>query len=295
MDSMVPGETEILGQVKKAYQSAVEAGAANREVHVLFQKAFAVAKEVRSQTNITRGPVSVGGVAVDLAEKIFGKLAHCKVMILGAGETAEQTGRALVSRGVRSIFVSNRTHDRAVELANSMGGAALHFDEWQNWAHDVDIIVGSTAAPHAVVLREPMEKLMGQRPARPLFIIDLAVPRDVEASVNELEGVYVYDIDALQQIAERSLTFRRAELVQCEAIIERCAREVAEKLGEEKAESGWEKVESGKRKAETDERNRAERDSLPQVARKGAPEGAGNVETDEGNAETGERKLSVRE
>lgn len=228
LDSMVLGETEILGQVKKAYQAAADAGATSGVLNRLFQRAFRVAKEVRSSTRITRGPASVGAAAVELAERIFGKLGACKVMILGAGETAEQTARAFLSRGARSIFVANRSHGRAVELADAMGGAAIRFDEWERWADDADILIGSTAAPHPVVTRERVDALMARRPERPLFAIDLAVPRDVEPSVNDLDGVYVYDMDALKTIADESLAARRAELAACEAMIEKHVAEFAE-------------------------------------------------------------------
>ncbi len=230
LDSMVLGETEILGQVKKAYSAAASGGAASRHLNKLFQRGFHVAKEVRSKTNITRGAVSVGSVAVDLAEKIFGRLHACKVMILGAGETAEQTARAFLLRGLRSVFVSNRSHDRAVALATEMGGEAIRFDEWDGRIAEMDVIIGSTAAPHPVLTRAQLELAMTGRRNRPLFVIDLAVPRDVEPSANEVEGVYLYDIDSLHAIAEQSMTVRRQELATCEQMIERHVHEFSEWL-----------------------------------------------------------------
>ena len=221
LDSMVIGETEILGQVKKAYAAAAAAGATARNLNKLFQRAFNVAKEVRTKTCITRGPVSAGSAAVDLAEKIFGNLAHCKAMILGAGETSEQTARALLSRGVKSIIVSNRSYDRAAALAQEMGGEAIHFEEWDQRFHDIDILISSTAAPHAIVTKAKLAPVMRHRTERPLFIIDLAVPRDVEAEVNEIEGVYLYDIDSLKAIAQQGMEVRRKEVVLCEQFIER--------------------------------------------------------------------------
>ncbi len=221
LDSMVLGETEILGQVKKAYLTAQSSGATAKNLNKLFQRAFNVAKEVRTNTNITRGSVSVGSVAVDLAEKIFGKLASCRVMILGAGETSEMTAGALQARGVKSIFVANRSYDRAAALAEKMGGKAVHFDEWTREFHDVDILIGSTAAPHHVITREKLQPMMKLRRDRPLFCIDLAVPRDIEPAVNDLDGVYLYDIDSLQAEADRSMAVRRQELVVCESLIER--------------------------------------------------------------------------
>jgi glutamyl-tRNA reductase len=230
LESMVLGETEILGQVKKAYQAAHGSGATARNLNKLFQRAFNVAKEVRTETSITRGAVSVGSVAVDLAEKIFGKLDHCKVMILGAGETAEMTAKALQLRGAHAVFVSNRTYERAVTLAESLGGKAIHFDNWQDEFETLDILIGSTGAPHAVVTRAKLQPLMARRVDRPLFCIDLAVPRDFEAAVNDLDSVYLYDIDALQGIADESMQVRRQELARCEKLIERHVGEFREWL-----------------------------------------------------------------
>lgn len=237
LESMVLGETEILGQVKKAYQAAQSSGATSRHLNKLFQRAFNVAKEVRTNTNITRGSVSVGSVAVELAEKIFGKLAACKVMILGAGETSELTAGALQARGVRTIFVANRSHDRAAALAAKMNGKAIHFEEWHQDFRDVDILIGSTAAPHHIVTREKLVPLMRARRDRPLFCIDLAVPRDIEPAVNDLEGVYLYDIDSLQKIADDSMAVRRQELTVCEEMIERHVAEFSEWLG-----GGWQQA-----------------------------------------------------
>jgi glutamyl-tRNA reductase len=227
LESMVLGETEILGQVKKAYAAAQAGGATSRYLNKLFQRAFNVAKEVRTKTNITRGAVSVGSVAVELAEKIFGRLSHCHVMILGAGETSELTAGALQARGVKAVFVANRTHDRAVALAEKMGGRAIHFDDWTREFHEIDILIGSTAAPHHVVTRERLAPVMKTRRDRPLFCIDLAVPRDIEPSVHDIDGVYLYDIDHLRKVADDSMAVRRQELVLCEQMIERHVTEFA--------------------------------------------------------------------
>ncbi|MBX9743319.1 MAG: glutamyl-tRNA reductase [Chthoniobacterales bacterium] len=220
LDSMVLGETEIFGQVKKAYSFASQCGVTTRPLHRLFQHAFRVAKHVRTETQITRGASSVGSVAVELAEKIFGELAQCRVMILGAGDISERTARSLQSRGVRSIIVSNRHYEKAVTLAEEIGGMALHFDHWEKTIVDVDIIIGATGAPHAILTVEKLKPLLKQRHGRPLFIIDLAVPRDAEPAINQLEDVFLYDIDNLQQIAAESLTIRRQEVVRCESLIE---------------------------------------------------------------------------
>ena len=230
LDSMVIGETEILGQVKKAYAAASGAGATARHLNKLFQRAFNVAKEVRTKTSITRGPVSVGSATVDLAEKIFGKLSRCKAVILGAGEMSELTARALLSRGVKSIIVSNRSYDRAAALASEMGGKAVAFEEWDQVLSDTDILISSTAAPHAIVTREKLAPVMHGRPERPLFVIDLAVPRDVEPGVNDLDGVYLYDIDSLQAIAQQGIESRRREITVCETLIERHVSEFVQWL-----------------------------------------------------------------
>jgi glutamyl-tRNA reductase len=221
LDSMVLGETEILGQVKRAYEAAQKSGATGRHLNKLFQRAFNVAKEVRTRTNITRGSVSVGSVAVDLAERIFGRLSDCHVMILGAGETSEMTAGALQVRGVKAIFVANRSYERAAALAEKMKGKAIHFEDWAGDFHDVDILIGSTSAPHPVVTVDKLEPLMRMRRDRPLFCIDLAVPRDFDSAVNDIEGVYLYDIDSLQQIADDSMAVRRQEIEVCEQMIRR--------------------------------------------------------------------------
>lgn len=220
LDSMVIGETEILGQVKKAYSIANEAGSATRSLHKLFQHAFRVAKRVRTETQITSGPTSIGSVAVELAGKIFGSLEDRRVMILGAGEISERTARSLQSRGVRSVIVSNRTYERAASLAAEIGGMALHFDHWEKAVADVDILISSTNAPHALLTPEKIAPLLKLRRGAPLFIIDLAVPRDADPAINELDGVFLYDIDSLEQIAAQSLDIRKQEVIRCESLIE---------------------------------------------------------------------------
>lgn len=225
LDSMVLGETEILGQVKKAYSTAVAGGTTSRHLNKFFQRAFNVAKEVRTQTNITRGPVSVGSAAVDLAEKIFGKLRDCKVMMLGAGETCEMTAKALAMRGVTNITVSNRTFERAQSLASVLNGNAIPWDQWHGHFQEIDIVISSTAATEPILTRPKVDTIMSKRGDRPLFAIDLAVPRDIEPTVNEVEGVYLYDIDSLEAIARQSMEIRLADLARCEELIERHVRE----------------------------------------------------------------------
>jgi glutamyl-tRNA reductase len=219
LDSMVVGETEILGQAKKAYESAIQSGGAGPYLHRLFQRAFRVAKQVRTHTDITRGAVSVGSVAVDLAEKIFGNLASCKVLVLGAGETSERTARALLSRGVNDLRVSNRSAERAQNLVRLVAGRVIRFEEWPEQCREIDILITSTSSDVPLLGHENLAPMLRDRIDRPLFIIDIAVPRDVDPNVNELDGVYLYDIDSLQSIADQSLALRRQQIAAAEAII----------------------------------------------------------------------------
>jgi glutamyl-tRNA reductase len=216
---MVVGETEVLGQTKQAYAAARTSGGAGPLLHRLFQRSFRVAKQVRTHTDITRGAVSVGSVAVDLAVKIFGELNTRKVLVLGAGETSERTARALVSRGVTDLRVTNRSGERAQHLAALVGGCAIGFNGWENQCREIDILISSTAADEPLLTREKLAPILRDRWDRPLFIIDIAVPRDVAPEVNEMEGVFLYDIDSLQSIAEQSLTLRRQQVVAGEKII----------------------------------------------------------------------------
>ena len=219
LDSMVVGETEVLGQAKQAYEKARSSGGAGSYLHRLFQRAFRVAKEVRSHTEITRGPVSVGSVAVELAGKIFGELKRRKVLVLGAGETSERTARALASRGVTDLRVTNRSGDRAEALAAAVGGRAVPFAGWETQCREVDILISSTAAEEPLLTREKLAPILEMRWDRPLFIIDIAVPRDVAPDVNEMQGVFLYDIDSLQSIADQSLELRKQQIAAAEEII----------------------------------------------------------------------------
>jgi glutamyl-tRNA reductase len=219
LDSMVIGETEILGQVKEAYLMAQQAGATGMALNRLFQKAFAAAKHVRTATAITRGSTSVGSVAVDLAEKIFRDLGSRTVMVLGTGEMSEATARTLRSRGAGSIIVCSRTQERAETLASQLDGCAISYNEWPTEFPAVDVVISSTAAPHPILTLEKLMPLMKLRKQRPLFLIDIAVPRDIERACGELENVYLYDIDDLQQIAQQNIAAREREIVGCHALI----------------------------------------------------------------------------
>lgn len=220
LDSMMLGETEIFGQVKQAYQAALDAGTTSGMLNRLFQRAFGIGKKVRTETSIQEGATSVGNVAVELAEKIFGHLSDSEVMLIGAGEMSRITAQSLVSRGARSIFVANRSHDRAIELAAEMGGSAVTFDDWQRVLERVDVVISSTGSPHTIVHRADIEKARRARKYRPLFLIDIAVPRDIEPAAGEIEEVYLYDIDTLEQLAEGARTRRQEQIRECERIID---------------------------------------------------------------------------
>ena len=220
LDSMVLGETEIFGQIKAAYAAALEAGATGPILNRIFQRAFSIGKKVRTETAIQEGATSVAGAAVELAEKIFGKLAGCRVVVVGAGEMSRQTAQALVSRGASSVFVTNRSYERALELADEMGGRAVKFDEWTGVLAGVDVVISSTSAPHPVVLPAHIEAVRRIRKYRPLFLIDIAVPRDIDPGCGKIEEVYLYDIDTLEQLAAAARHRRKRQIEICESIID---------------------------------------------------------------------------
>ncbi|BCX46238.1 glutamyl-tRNA reductase [Haloferula helveola] len=220
LDSMVLGETEIFGQVKEAYRCAHGAGATSGTLNRLFQRAFGVGKKIRTETKIQEGATSVAGTAVELAEKIFGKLKGCRVIVIGAGEMSRQTAQALVSRGASSVFVTNRSFERAEQLAEEMGGRAVSFDEWQGVLAGVDVVISSTSAPHPVVMPFHIEAVRRVRKFRPLFLIDIAVPRDIDPAVAEIEEVYLYDIDTLEQLASEARGRRERQIEECRRIID---------------------------------------------------------------------------
>jgi len=226
LDSMVLGETEILGQVKRAYDLALQAGSTGRRLNKAFQRAFNVAKQIRTETSIQRGSVSVGSVAVDLAEHIFSSLRDRTILVIGAGDTGEKTARALMSRGTPHLLVTNRSFERAQTLAADLGGRALPFADWSGEFAPVDIVISSTAAPHYILDRARLETLMVQRQQRPLLLIDIAVPRDIDPEANLLENVFLYNIDDLQTIADEALRQRQDEIARCEKIIAQKARDL---------------------------------------------------------------------
>jgi glutamyl-tRNA reductase len=219
LDSMVLGETEILGQLKEAYALAQQHGHTGARLNKAFQRAFHVAKHVRTHTSIQRGSVSVASAAVELAEKIFSSLDGREVLVIGAGEMSEKTARALQSRGARGIVIAGRSFERAQILAREFGGRAVPFDDWATEFEKIDIVISSTSAPHHILDRAKLEPLMKARKQRPLLLIDIAVPRDIDPEVNFLENVYLYNIDDLQAIANDHLKQRKDEIARCEQII----------------------------------------------------------------------------
>jgi glutamyl-tRNA reductase len=219
LDSMVIGETEIFGQLKKAYDLAFSHKHTGAVLNRAFQRAFNVAKHIRTETNIQRGSVSVMSAAVELAEKIFTKLSEHEVLVIGAGETSEKTARALQSRGVKRITVTNRSPERAEALARELGGRTVPFERWPDEFEGVDIAISSTAAPRPILDRARLEPLMKHRKHRPLLLIDIAVPRDIDPGVNEIDNVYLYNVDDLQGIADEYRKLRQEEVARCEKII----------------------------------------------------------------------------
>jgi glutamyl-tRNA reductase len=222
LDSMVMGETEITGQVKQAYQAAQAAKLTGRILNRLFQTALQVAKEIRTHTAIGRGATSVGSVAVELAERIFdGDLSDKTVMILGAGKMGEACVRHLAKSGARAVLVANRSFERARLLAAEFGGRALTFEERLPAITEADIVVSSTGCPTTVLHRDEVAGVLAARSNRPLVLVDIAVPRDVDPDVNELDGVYLYNIDHLEAIVRENSRLREQELSKCEEIINR--------------------------------------------------------------------------
>jgi len=225
LDSMVLGEHEILGQVKQAYVAAHAAGTTGKLLNVLFQRSLFVGKRVRTETGLARGAGSVASLAVAMAKRVLGCLEECRVMILGAGEMAERTARHLLAHKVRSFIVSNRTYERACDLAARFGGLALGFREGLQHMADADIVICSTAAPHPVIRPELVREMMGRRRGRPLIFIDIAMPRDVHPEVHCIENVHVYDLDDLQAIVDQRMADREKEKRAAEAIVEEQVQE----------------------------------------------------------------------
>ncbi|HLM85838.1 MAG TPA: glutamyl-tRNA reductase [Solirubrobacteraceae bacterium] len=232
LESMILGEAEIQGQVKRAHEAAMRAGTTGPLSNRLFAAALNTGKRVRSETGIGASRVSVPSVAVDLALSVLGDLEHRHVVILGAGETSELTARALAEQGAGTIFVANRHADRALSLAQRFGGSVVGLDKLPDQLVRADIVLSSTASPHAIVGREELELVMAQRERRALLLIDIAVPRDIDPACSELEGVSLYDIDDLQAVVARNLSTRAEETPRALEIVEEEIRRFARWLGQ---------------------------------------------------------------
>lgn len=220
LNSQIVGETEILGQVKSAYQEAQDCGTIGAVLHRVFQKSFQAAKWARTHTGIGAGQVSLGNIAVELATRIFGKLTVARTLVVGSGEVGQDVAKALRSRGVACISIASRTADRAEELARSIDGLIIPFASWKTTLPYVDIAIFATSAPGSILNKADLEPLMRKRPSRPIFLIDLAVPRDVEAGVSDLGSVYLYNYDDLACIANENLRNRSIEVQSCREYLE---------------------------------------------------------------------------
>ena len=231
LDSQLLGENEVFGQVKEAYAAAQAAGSTGAVLNRLFQKAFQAAKHVRTHTGISSGRVSIANVAVDLATNIFGSLAGTKVLVLGTGEIGEGTAKAFKSRGAEDLAVAGRRHERATEVAGGLGAGTVRFDELDAHLSGYDIVVCSTSAPMTILSTSAVAAAIRRRPARPLLLIDLALPRDVEAAAGDLQNVFLYNLDDLAKIAETNRAAREAEISKCRQLLS------------ERAASLWEHIE----------------------------------------------------
>jgi glutamyl-tRNA reductase len=221
LDSMILGEPQILGQVKDAFRLAQHCQTVGPLLHGLMTQAFAVAKKVRTETEVARHAVSVSFAAVELAKKIFGTLEGKSVLLIGAGEMGELASKHLVDQGGLSPYVANRTWSRAVDLARALPGIAVPFEKCRELLARVDIVITSTGAPEPIIRKADLQQALHTRRSRPLFFIDIAVPRDVEPGVNDLDNVFCYNIDDLQQVVEANLRERVREAQKAEALVER--------------------------------------------------------------------------
>jgi glutamyl-tRNA reductase len=220
LDSMVIGEDQILGQLKNSYQLACGSGCTSTVFNKLFRHALEVGKRVRSQTSIGARPVSVSSAAVELARQVLGKLERHTVLVLGAGETSELTVRHLVSAGIGRILVASRTFETAAELAASCGGQAMPFEQLDELLVEADIVISSTGASDYVVDRKQMQAAMRRRKGRAAFLIDIAVPRDLDPQINRLDNVFLYDIDGLREVVEQNRAERQREAAHAERIVD---------------------------------------------------------------------------
>jgi glutamyl-tRNA reductase len=220
LDSMILGEAEIQGQVKRAYELALVEGATGPILNRLFRDALAAGKRARTETGVSERGLSLPSVSVELAQRALGDLADRTVLLVGAGETAELTARALAARGVSTVFVANRHYNRAIGLAQRFGGRAVRIDELPAQMEGADIVVSSTNSPHHLIEREELELVMQRREGRPLLLVDLAVPRDIEPSCRDVAGVSLHDVDDVQAMADRNASGREAEARRADRLLD---------------------------------------------------------------------------
>lgn len=220
LDSMVLGEPQIISQLKNAWQQAQKIDSSGRFLDAVIQKALTVSKRVRNETTIGNYSVSVPYAAVELADQILGTLAGKRVLLLGAGKMSELSARSLIKRGASSVSVINRTYDHAVELAQTLGGIAVPIeDRWQHLV-SADIVISSTSCPHYVLSRDEAERIARERNERPLVLVDIAMPRDIDPSVREVKGIFLYDLDDLEKVVERNAGEREAAALEAQKIVE---------------------------------------------------------------------------
>jgi len=236
LDSMVVGEPQILGQVKSAFRLARENGAIGRVMHPLMRRTLSVAKRIRTETRIGQASVSVGTSGVDLARQVFGRLDDKRALLLGAGEMGTLVARALLAHGAEELVVANRTWQRAVDLSLQFGGTAIHLDQVDGYLERVDIAIVSTSTSGHLLTRARMASVMRARRYRPLFLVDLSVPRNVAPDVHELEGAYVFNIDDLSEVARAGLEKRQREATVAEQIVRDEAARCYESLGARSAD-----------------------------------------------------------
>ncbi|MCS7265762.1 MAG: glutamyl-tRNA reductase [Armatimonadetes bacterium] len=235
LDSMILGETQILGQVKDAYEEAQKLNAIGTYLGELFRRAIKVGKRARTETSISKGAMSVGGAAVELSKHIFANLQTCTVLLIGAGKMGTDTAKALVQAGAKQLLICNRTLSRAQELAAKLGGEVVPFDEMTKNLSKADIVIASTGAQNYVLTKPMVAEAVRQRRYRPLFLVDIAVPRNIEPEAGELDNVFLFDIDDLEQVVREYLEERRKEIPKVEALIEHELRNFTTWLGERKA------------------------------------------------------------
>lgn len=231
LDSQLIGETEILGQMKQALANAQKENSTGTILNRLFEKSFQAAKLARTETGIDKGQVSVGNVAVDLASRIFGKLESSRVLLIGSGEVGQRSAQALINRGVKNLCVSNRTKEKAEKLAATLGAKILPYQNFTQNIQNYDIIISSTSAPDFILKANAFEKARRLQPAQPCFLIDLAMPRDIDPELDNLDNVYLYNLDDLSEIANENLARRSAECNQASRLLDAQAWQLWLQLG----------------------------------------------------------------